>query len=443
MMRWMAVLSCLVLWVSVVAADTLITTDGTIYDGRLVKQTDEKVIFEVVKYGVKMQKEFPAKDVQTVRTSKDTPPAASKTLKTTTSQPTSAPITGEIPLPPPPPIVKYSGPTYCVIPLKGEIGKEIVASVLDDAFKDILKRKPTAIVIEMESPGGQIHEVPELVNTIQKYRDFRLVVLVKEAISAAAITTLSVKEIYTTPGSVIGAATAYKMGKDGMPQDIEEKMRSIWRATARSAAELGGHSPLLGEAMIEAKYNLVWVEENGKKTIREGRGENGVLEEGKLLCLTASEAVEFGLAQGMVEDYKALGKAMGLPKWQECKCYAPILMDTWGKNMDQAKKEFDHLDHEFRQCMRQSEATDPSQFSYMVHTNGIFTADSQAKWQNRSAACLRFLAKASEDLDKMAALADKYSQILITPESIREERDKIDAMKTRVQKRIWKEGRGD
>jgi ATP-dependent protease ClpP protease subunit len=440
-------LACLMLWVSIVAADTLITTDGTTYEGRLVKRTDEKVIFEVVKYGVTMQKEFAAKDVQTVRTSKSSPTAASKPANTPASQPASAPAAAsamvEIPLPPPPPIVKYDGPTYCVIPLKGEIGKEVVASVLDDAFKDILKRKPTVIVIEMESPGGQIHEVPDLVNTIQKYRDFRLVVLVKEAISAAAITTLSVKEIYTTPGSVIGAATAYKLGRDGMPQDIEEKFRSIWRAQARTCAELGGHSPLLGEAMIEAKYNLEWVEEKGKKTIRQGRGENGFLEEGKLLCLTASEAVEFGLAQGMVEDYKALGKAMGLPKWQECKCYAPILMDTWGKNIVQAKKEYDRLDQECRQCIRQSEATDPSQFTYMVYPNGSFTGDSQSKWRSRSAACLRFMGRASEDLDKMAALADKYSQILITPESIRDERDKIDAMKTRVQKRIFKQGRGD
>jgi hypothetical protein len=118
-------------------------------------------------------------------------------------------------------------------------------------------------------------------------------------------------------------------------------------------------------------------------------------------------------------------------------------MDTWGKNIVQAKKEFDRLDQECRQCIRQSEATDPSQFSYMVHANGIFTGDSQAKWQSRSAACLRFLTRASEDLDKMAVLADKYSQILITPDSIREERDKIDAMKTRVQKRIWKQGRAD
>jgi ClpP class serine protease len=439
------------LWVSVVAADTLITTDGTTYEGRLVKRTDDKVIFEVVKYGVTMQKEFPAKDVQDVRTSKSSSPsAASKPAKAPASQPAAAPAAAqpmvEIPLPPPPPIVKYDGPTYCVIPLKGEIGVEVVASVLDDAFKDILKRKPTVIVLEMDSPGGLIHEVGPLSRTLIKYSDFRLVVMVKQAISAAAITSMSVKEIYTTPASVIGAATAYSLGKDGMPKDIDEKMHSIWMAQARTCAENGGHQPLLAEAMIEAKHNLVIVEKNGKKMVREGRpqaGDDAFLDQGTLLCLTAEDAVKVGLAEGVVEDYKALGKAMGFPKWQECKCYAPILMDTWSKNIVQAKKEFDRLDQEFRKCMRQSEATDPSQFKYMVYPNGIFTGDSQDKWRSRSAACLRFLSKASEDLDTMAALADKYSEILITADSIREERDKIDAMKMRVQKRIYKEGRAD
>jgi ClpP class serine protease len=432
--------------VSVVAADTLVTTDGQTYEGRLVQRTEEKVVFEVVKYGVTMQKEFPAKDVQEIRQGKSSPAAASKPAKTPASQPASAPAMAEIPLPPPPPIVKYDGPTYCVIPLKGEIGVEVVASVLDDAFKDILKRKPTVIVLEMDSPGGMIHEVEPLTNTLIKYSDFRLVVLVKQAISAAAITSMSVKEIYTTPASVIGAATAWKMGRDGMPKDIDEKMRSIWRAQARTCAENGGHQPLLAEAMIEAKHNLVIVEKNGKKMVREGRpepGDDAFLEQGTLLCLTAEDAVKVGLAEGMVEDYKALGKAMGFPKWQECKCYAPILMDIWSKNIAQAKKEFDRLDKDFRQSMRQANASDPSQFSYVVHTNGIFTGDSQAKWQSRSAACLRFLGKASEDLDKMAALADKYSNFLYTPDSIRDEKDKIDAMKTRVQKRIWKQGRAD
>ncbi len=439
MMRWVAVSAFLVLMVSVVSADTLITMDGKTYEGRLVTRTDAKVVFAVVKYGVSMEMDFLPQDVKEIRQSKTPPDATSKPA----SHP--APDSGmvEIPLPPPPPIVKYDGPTYCVIPMKGTIGKEIVASVVDDAFKDILKRKPTVIVLEMDSPGGLIQEVGPLANVLLKYSDFRLVVMVKQAISAAAVTTMSVKEIYTTPGSVIGAATAYVLGRDGMPKDIDEKMRSIWRATARTCAENGRHPPLLAEAMIEAKHNLEWVEENGKKTIREGRGQNLFLEEGKLLCLTAGEAVEVGLAQGTVEDYKALGKAMGFPKWQECKCYAPALMETWAKNVDQAKKDFDRLDQEYKQSMRQSEATDPSQFTYMVYPNGSFTGDSQQKWQSRSAACMRFLTKASETLDKMAALADKYSQLLITPESIRDEKDKIDAIKTRVQKRIWRKGRTD
>ena len=374
------------------------------------------------------------------------PAASSRPAETSSSQSASSAADGEIPLPPPPPIVKYAGPTYCVIPMHGTVGEDIVSTVVDNAFKDILKRKPTAIILEMDSPGGLVREMAPLINAIHKYRDFRLVVFVKQAISAAAITTISVKEIYMAPGSVIGAATVFDMNeKEGTIKDSVAKTRTYVRELAEIAAENGGHQILLAKAMVEANYSLVWKKENGKKVIREGYetgNDERFLKRGKLLCITAGEAVDAGLANGTAEDYKALGTAMGFPKWQECKCYAPILMDNWSKNFQQAKKGFDRLEDECKKDMKQAEATDPSQFSYVLR-NGFFTSDSQQKWQTRSIACLKFLAQASDTLDKMADLAEKYPELLPDPRLIREERDRIDAIKMRMQARADKEGHGD
>jgi len=52
---------------------------------------------------------------------------------------------------------------------------------------DAVKRKPTVIVLEMDSPGGLIREVEPLIGTIRKYKDTRTVLVVHHAISAAAI----------------------------------------------------------------------------------------------------------------------------------------------------------------------------------------------------------------------------------------------------------------
>ena len=420
--------------VSVAAADTLITTDGKTYEGRLVRRTAAKIVFEVVKYGVAMPEDFLPQDVREIRESKTSPGVASKPAKTPSTQPASGPAKTsssqpasgltEIPLPPPPPIVKYDGPTYCVIPLHGEIGTDIVSSVVDDAFKDIQKRNPTAVILEMDSPGGNIEDVPALVKVIQKYRDFRMAVLIKEATGAAAMTALSFKEIYIMPGSVIGADSYYIYKP--LPKDVEEKFRSIWRATARTSSELGGHQPFLGEAMIEAK-NLVWVTEGGKRICREEEKKAGrkneeevFLENGALLSLSAGDAVDVGLAKGAPEDYKALGKMMGLGKWRECECYAPILMEVWASNFKRAQKEFDRLETEINGKIKQAETIAPARGFSVIRPRG-------------KSACMKYLAKASEALDALAALTQKYPQLLDNPQSIRQRRDEIEAIKTRIQ----------
>ena len=65
--------------------------------------------------------------------------------------------------------------------------------------------------------------------------------------------------------------------------------------------------------MIEAKYNLVLAKDHGKKVIREGRGRNTFLERGKLLAMTANEAVEFGLATALRKTARSSAKSWATP----------------------------------------------------------------------------------------------------------------------------------
>lgn len=431
--RWFFALAA-VLTVSVSLGDTLTTKDGHLYDGKVLRRSDSGVVFEVHKYGATMRMEFAARDVASISRG-PVADLAPRIAEPDAPGATGAAETADDSLPPPPPIVEHAGPTYCVVPMRGEVGKDLVASVLDQALADAVKRKPTVIVLEMDSPGGLIREVEPLIGTIRKYRDTRTVLVVHHAISAAAITALSVPEIYMTPNSIFGAATAFRVMPDGTPQDIEEKMRSVWRAVARNSAEQGGHSPLLASAMIDAKYDLHFeTNRDGKKEIVEGTGGDTVVRQGNLLAMTAPEACACGLAAGTIEDFATLGKLLRVGKWAPLDCYAPTLMEHRQKIAARAQKDFDRLSGQFEQNMKDAGDSDPSRFKYAANRDGSLTPESQKQWQERAVPCLKALTAAGQDLDKMAALAEKFPQFLTGADGIRKNKDAVESMKSALQK---------
>ena len=139
--------------------------------------------------------------------------------------------------------------TYVVVPVKGEIGGEFTAEQLRMGLKLAHDKKATAVVLDIDTPGGSIDEADKTVALIMEQKDVRIVALVRRALSAGAPITMACKEIYVTNGAVIGAAVPFQRGENQLPQEIEEKFKSVWRACCRKAADYGGHSSLLAEAM--------------------------------------------------------------------------------------------------------------------------------------------------------------------------------------------------
>jgi len=418
-------------------ADTLITKDGKVFEGRLVQQTDEKVIFEMHRFGAKVTKTFDADEVLSITKGKlksTTTPAKpeAKTLKP-----------GELPAAPAAPaVVKYDGPTYYVIPLHGEVGKALAADVLAKSLADAQKRKATVVVLEVDSPGGTLSEADKLIDTIRRYDDrLRIVVFVrKKAISAAAIMSLAVRNIYMNPSGIMGAATAYRVGPAGFPAEIEEKMQSIWRATARSSAETGGHNPLLAEAMIDSKLELHVVEQSGKKVIKEGHGSKMVIKKGRLLTMTATEAMACGLSAGTAEDYDQLGKLLGHEKWTECTGLGRALAEHWTKTIEKVEVDFKKLKVQFEDNMRLARENDPTRYTYQIWShNKKFTPVSKRKWQSRSAACSQFLHKAEQSLQKCTKLAKDFPQLdLADPDGLLRVQKEIALIRTRIAKGIYR-----
>jgi membrane-bound serine protease (ClpP class) len=112
----------------------------------------------------------------------------------------------------------------------------------------------------------------------------------RHAYSAGALIALATDRVYMRTGSVIGAATPVV----GSGEKAPEKIVSAMRSQMRTLAEARGLDPRVAEAMVDEDIEI-----------------DGVVEAGKLLTLTTTEAVDLGYAQE-VEDWDALLADLGL-----------------------------------------------------------------------------------------------------------------------------------
>ena len=211
--------------------------------------------------------------------------------------------------------------TYYVIPIKGVIGRHFTVGRMEACLKEAERLKPAVVVLELDTGGGDIIDAERIVDLIIGHKEFRFVAFVHKALSAGATITLACEKIFVSESATIGGAVSYSVGSDGMPQtlpaDVAEKFQSIWRAVCRKAAEHGGHPSLLAEAMVDPAFALTMREEGGKPVLeRDGQGKM-LKAKGRILTLTAREAVECTLAEGVVPDLKAVGQHLGMPDWQE------------------------------------------------------------------------------------------------------------------------------
>jgi hypothetical protein len=416
--RFLAVLALGTTLVAAIAsADTIVLRNGRRLQGELIRKDQKEVVFRVIMYGAKMTKVFKPTEVEHIIEGPVTP-AEKKPDKEPEKDEEKLPEDGLGMLPDPPeapPVVEYDQPTYYLIPLEGEVGKTFLARVLKESLDDAVRRKPTVVILRVDSPGGLISECEEMIQILRRYNHrLRIVAYVRDAISAAAITSLAAREIYFEPGGTFGAAKAFRMGATGI-SDVDEKFRSVWRAKARGAAEIGGHSRLLAQAMIDNRLQLHWVEQDGKKVIKEGRGDNMITKRGQLLTMTAGEALACGFSSGTAQNLEDLGKRMGIGSWVECKGLGAPLAEHWQTTLKKFDEDMEELYSQYQDKMKSANEWLPWRYrGYRVISHGRFrgnfTSRSRQIWQQRSLNCSRFLQEAEEITKRAAALAKKVPE---------------------------------
>ena len=219
---------------SLAMGELVVRRDGAVLDAKVISQNNKEIVYQLD--GAEAS---PPEHLERAAVARILVVDAHGGLLTDSAAPATQPA-DRWNVPPEPAAPKVApepaGASYYVIPLHGEVGETVLASALEKSLDDALARKPTVVVLDIDSPGGLVEEAKQIISVLHRFnKKLRIVAFCNQDLSAAAILSLSVREIYVKSSSTIGAATSYVPGNLMLPPKIEEKMQSAWRAVARTA----------------------------------------------------------------------------------------------------------------------------------------------------------------------------------------------------------------
>lgn len=179
--------------------------------------------------------------------------------------------------------------TLFVFDIKGEINAS-TERLTRRALQQASESNAQLIVIRLDTYGGRVDAADEIRNMLLACEIPVWVYIENNAASAGAYISIACDSIYMRPGSTMGATTV--VNERG--EKVEEKYQSFMRSRMRSTAEKNGRNPDIAEAMVE------WT-----------RPIPGFRDSGKVVSLTALEAVEYGFCDGLYPSFDDLIKQEG------------------------------------------------------------------------------------------------------------------------------------
>ncbi len=165
-------------------------------------------------------------------------------------------------------------------------------------------------LIHMNTYGGTVLDADSIRTKIMQSPIPVYVFIDNNAASAGALISIASDSIYMRSGGSIGAATVVDQTGQAMPDKYQSYMRSTMRATAESKgkkAVVEGNDtiyewrrdPRIAEAMVDPS---VYIE--------------GIIDTGKVLTFTSSEAVEFGFCEGIVDNIPEVLQKVGIEEYR-------------------------------------------------------------------------------------------------------------------------------
>lgn len=176
------------------------------------------------------------------------------------------------------------------VPVADEVEKGLHA-FLQRSFAEAEEAGADAIFLDIHTPGGFVNAAGQIAKLLDS-TDIPIIAYINDdALSAGAFLALHADEIYMSPRGRMGAAQVI----DSSGSAADDKADSAWLAAMENAAESSGRDVKYALAMANPDIDLP--EYNAEK--------------GKLLTLTASEALEVDYSEGTVTSFNELLELTG------------------------------------------------------------------------------------------------------------------------------------
>lgn len=178
------------------------------------------------------------------------------------------------------------------------------------AFAEAKEKKADYFVINMNTYGGAVVQADSIRTVILNAPIPVFVLIDNNAASAGALISIACDKIYMRKGASIGAATVVNQTGAAMPDKYQSYMRSIMRATS----EAHGRDTIItaNDTIIKWKRNPLIAE----AMVDQGLAIKGIIDTGKVLTLTPTEAIKYGFCDGMAEDIAQMLKAEGVEDYE-------------------------------------------------------------------------------------------------------------------------------
>jgi len=242
--------------------DVIYLTDGRSFHGKFISEDRTSVRFEVNIRGQKSTRSFFKWDIvdlkRSVPVTSETPVNGDEAEEAASE----AVVTEEE--------VDLSLPGIYVVPIRGQMGTDVLPETYEDVIDDIRAQKPACIVFEIDCDHrnwmivndmgevvwpGEYYEFEDFRALVQLFkrelREFKQVAWVKNSVGASSVVALAWDQIYMMPeGRLDGLVFAHAITAGWQDPDVRAKMKSAWSGIVKSFIEFGKHDLDLADAMM-------------------------------------------------------------------------------------------------------------------------------------------------------------------------------------------------
>lgn len=197
-------------------------------------------------------------------------------------------------------------PVYGVLIPRADVFTEMSGGTsvqrLQAAFRDAVEdENVTAIVLDVESPGGSSDLIPEFANDIRSARGTKPIVAVANTRAASAAYWLAsqAEELVVTKSGDVGSIGTFAAHQDISKQLEMEGVTVTLVASSKEKVEASPFQPLSEEAQAEIQRHVDYVQGMFESDVAKGRGvsvETVRSSFGRGRMFRATEAVKLGMA---------------------------------------------------------------------------------------------------------------------------------------------------